>query len=126
MWKRSTQQNRRDNFNLRGKLFGHREAISCVCVSQEWSVIVSGTVDSKCYVWDLNRLSHVRCLPDHEGPLVAIAISPVSGDIVTVCQTKKGSLISLFNINGQLFAKAMSPDKILCVKFTGLIIFATC
>lgn len=68
--------------------------------------------------WDLNRLSYVRTLGPHDGTVTCICISPNNGNIITVDETKKGSTIRLWNINGALLAKNSSPEKILCVKFT--------
>lgn len=34
------------------------------------------------------RLSYVNSLPDHEGPVTAVATSPTLGDIATVCSRK--------------------------------------
>ncbi len=66
---------------------------SCVCrvrracravVQQEWSLIISGGREGKVILWDLNRLCYIRTLKHHRGPVTSLAISPTTGDIVTV------------------------------------------
>jgi WD40 repeat protein len=51
---------------------------------QEWSLIISGGREGKVILWDLNRLCYIRTLKHHQGPVTSIAISPTTGDIVTV------------------------------------------
>eukprot|EP01114_Cavostelium_apophysatum_P014246 TRINITY_DN3646_c0_g1_i2.p1 TRINITY_DN3646_c0_g1~~TRINITY_DN3646_c0_g1_i2.p1 ORF type:complete len:2996 (+),score=922.89 TRINITY_DN3646_c0_g1_i2:247-9234(+) len=119
IWKRSRNvRTRTEHLHLHSVLYGHSAAITCVCLSLEWSIIVSGSKDSTCIVWDLNRLSYVRSLFDHEGTVTCAAISPNTGNIVTVATTKKGSTIRLWSVNGDLLASNPLPDKVQCVKFT--------
>lgn len=69
-------------------------------------------------MWDLNRLSYVRTLGDHEGPVVQIAISPNTADIVTIDETPKGSSLRLWGVNGTLLGRNTCPEKILCAIFS--------
>jgi len=110
------QKNKSEQLNLRGFLYGHSDTIQCICVSQEWSVILSGSLDSTCIIWDLNRLSYVRSLKNHDGPVTAVTISQNTGDIATV--SKEGHRLTLWSINGDECANAYTPEKILCIKFT--------
>ena len=43
-------------------LFGHRDAITCLASSAVYGLLVSGSRDRTCIVWDLNRLTFVRQL----------------------------------------------------------------
>ncbi len=127
VWRHRAQKNKREQVHLKARLYGHSEPIQCVCVSQEWSVILSGSQDSTCILWDLNRLSSVRSLRCSEGGTVtAVAISPNTGDIVTVTESIKSGggktgqvyTLTLWSINGDALAKTTSVEKVLCVKFT--------
>jgi len=43
-------------------LYGHSEPITCLAASSSWGILVSGSRDHTCIVWDLNRLTFVRQL----------------------------------------------------------------
>lgn len=43
-------------------LYGHSEAITCLTASSAYGLIISGSRDKTCIVWDLNRLLFVRQL----------------------------------------------------------------
>ncbi len=59
-----------------GTLNGHDGAVTCIKASSEFSVIVSGSVDRSCIVYDSNRVRFVRSLGGHNGPIVALDIHP--------------------------------------------------
>jgi WD40 repeat protein len=65
-------------FALAQTLCGHLGPISCVAVSRAYSIVVSGSSDKTCIVWDLNRLNYVRQLSQHDGPILEVAISDTS------------------------------------------------
>lgn len=44
------------------KLYGHTEAITCLASSSSYGIIVSGSRDKACILWDLNRLVFIRQL----------------------------------------------------------------
>ena len=48
--------------NLVQKLYGHTEAVTCLASSASYSIIVSGSRDKACILWDLNRLVFIRQL----------------------------------------------------------------
>jgi WD40 repeat protein len=121
VWKRSRRQkNKIEKFHLHSTLYGHSQPIQTICASQAWSIVISGSLDQTCIIWDLNRLSYVRTLPSTSGPIISIAISNISGDIVTVAESpnKKVYTLTLYSINGVEYAKATTTEKILCIKFT--------
>lgn len=89
-------------------LYGHIEPITCLASSQAYSLIVSGSRDRTVIIWDLNRFTFVRQLgggpPDklvHHGPVSAIAINDITGDIATCAS----SWLYMWTINGELLAK---------------------
>jgi hypothetical protein len=119
VWKRSRHQKKQtEHLHLLAHLFGHSEPIQSLCVSQEWSVILSGSLDKTCIIWDLNRLSYVRTLEVNDGPVTALAISSNNGNIATVSESKKGYALTLWSINGDMYAKIYSQEKIMSIKFT--------
>ncbi len=101
---------------------------------KEWSLIISGGKDGKVIIWDLNRLCYVRSLKFHNTPVSSIAISPTTGDIVTVGyrsalekpskddknnSAQRGtSFICLWSINGDLLKTASCNEKINCIAMT--------
>mmetsp|Transcript_362 Transcript_362/g.1054 ORF Transcript_362/g.1054 Transcript_362/m.1054 type:complete len:1779 (-) Transcript_362:1128-6464(-) len=104
--------------SLQASLFGHTRAIKCVAVSEAWSVIVSGSSDRTCIIWDLNRLMYVRSL-QLEGTVRVVAISPVNGRIFTASDVDEDCSLSLWTINGRLLGQAMcTKDRALCAIFT--------
>lgn len=44
------------------KLYGHSEAVTCLASSPTYGIIVSGSRDKTCILWDLNRLVFIRQL----------------------------------------------------------------
>ncbi len=48
--------------SLMQNLYGHAEAITCLTSSAPYGIIVSGSRDRACIIWDLNRLLFVRQL----------------------------------------------------------------
>lgn len=82
-------------------LCGHLGPITCLTLSRAFSVLVSGSEDRTCIVWDVNRLSYVRQLPrflGHEAAISALAINDVTGEIVSCA----GTSVNVWSINGDL------------------------
>lgn len=67
-------------------LYGHTQAVTCLAASVTFSLLVSGSQDRTCILWDLDRLVHVVRLPAHREGISAISISDVSVRLpVCVC-----------------------------------------
>ncbi|KAL1780563.1 WD repeat-and FYVE domain-containing protein 4 isoform X1 [Sigmodon hispidus] len=81
-------------------LYGHTQAVTCLAASVPFSLLVSGSQDRTCTLWDLDHFSQVACLPAHREGISAIAISDVSGTIVSCA----GAHLSLWDVNGQPLA----------------------
>ncbi|XP_017491941.1 PREDICTED: WD repeat and FYVE domain-containing protein 3-like, partial [Rhagoletis zephyria] len=109
------------------KLYGHTEAVTCLASSASYGIIVSGSRDRTCILWDLNRLVFIRQLgggptPLHGCPVAAIAINDLTGDIATCCST----MLYLWTINGELIASvntlhvpvSANCSQILCLAFS--------
>lgn len=50
------------NLTLLQKLYGHTEAVTCLAASPSYGIVVSGSRDKTCILWDLNRLVFIRQL----------------------------------------------------------------
>jgi Beige/BEACH domain/PH domain associated with Beige/BEACH len=91
---------------LRATLCGHDGShIKCIDVSTECGVIVSGCGNGRVVVWDLRTLIFVRLLRQPSSvagkPVISVSINHKNGNILTLV----GSLLSLFDINGNCIAQ---------------------
>ncbi|CAH8657976.1 unnamed protein product [Schistosoma margrebowiei] len=100
---------------LRATLYGHTDAITCLTASDSFNLIVSGSRDRSCILWDLSRLCFLRQLPNHIAPIAAVCINEATGDIVSCA----GTQLYLWNCNGEPIASIDTPvgrnKQILCV-----------
>ena len=74
-------------FGRRRCLYGHSAAISALYVCKAYSVLVSGSHDHTCIIWDLNRLTYVNSISDHQHPVHTLTVSETLGDIASVSHT---------------------------------------
>ncbi|XP_059755962.1 WD repeat- and FYVE domain-containing protein 4 isoform X2 [Balaenoptera ricei] len=100
VWELSMAKGRTTGLHLKQALYGHTQAVTCLAASVTFSLLVSGSQDCTCILWDLDHLTHVACLPTHRESISAVAISDVSGTIVSCA----GAHLSLWNVNGQPLA----------------------
>jgi WD40 repeat protein len=98
---RSSTQNQRRVCHV-CTLVGHTAAITCIDMSTEFSIIVSGGMDNVVCVWDFRSKRLLRVLPDHRGPLLSVSINAMSGQIATLTLTQ----LRLYTINGELLSYA--------------------
>ena len=56
-------------------LYGHTDSVTCLAASSAYNIIVSGSRDQSCLVWDLTRLVFVRQLKDLGAPVSAVSIN---------------------------------------------------
>lgn len=85
----------RHRMTLKRSLFGHAEAVTCLTVSSAYNVIISGSRDRTCIVWDLNQLVFVRQLRGHAAPVAAICINDLTVSTKEVRQKKVSFYIML-------------------------------
>ncbi|QQP38080.1 WD repeat and FYVE domain-containing protein, partial [Caligus rogercresseyi] len=102
--------------HIKKLLYGHTDAVTCLTASPSWNIAVSGSRDRTAIVWDLSRYAYVKHLVGHIGPIAAVAINELTGDIITT----SGSWLYLWDINGRLQASVDTASKtlttqILCV-----------
>uniref|UniRef100_A0A673T1B7 WDFY family member 4 n=1 Tax=Suricata suricatta TaxID=37032 RepID=A0A673T1B7_SURSU len=100
VWELSIAKGRPKGLHLKQALYGHTQAVTCLAASVTFSLLVSGSQDCTCILWDLDHLTHVVRLPVHREGISALAISDVSGTIVSCA----GAHLSLWNVNGQPLA----------------------
>jgi WD40 repeat protein len=112
-------QSRSYELKLMKCLRGHRETVNTVAISVAYSIIVSGSEDKSCIIWDLNRLEYVRQLGKHEDGVRVVAINDATGDIATC----SGPVLRLWTVNGDLILQKYTTqigDPILdCVFYAG-------
>lgn len=99
------------SLTLHQKLYGHTEAVTCLASSAAYGIVVSGSRDKTCIIWDLNKFVFIRQLgggPEliHKSPIAAAAINDLTGDIATCCST----MLYLWSINGELVAQVNTLD----------------
>ncbi|KAJ3101503.1 hypothetical protein HDU97_001318 [Phlyctochytrium planicorne] len=104
---RYRNRNKKHDLQLLECLRGHRGKVLTFAVSKTYSLIVSGGLDKLVIIWDLIRMQYTRALPEHDGPISAIAINENTGDIITCTDIT----VSVWSINGDLIASksVMTP-----------------
>uniref|UniRef100_A0A8C6ZLT9 Uncharacterized protein n=1 Tax=Nothoprocta perdicaria TaxID=30464 RepID=A0A8C6ZLT9_NOTPE len=117
VWELSLIKDKVKRLNLRQALYGHTQAVTCLAASVTYSIIVSGSDDKTCIIWDLNQLTYTVQLPAHETSISAVAINDSTGDVVSCA----GSSLCLWTVNGQPLvsvAAACSPgSRLVCCCF---------
>ncbi|XP_064174183.1 WD repeat- and FYVE domain-containing protein 4-like [Anguilla rostrata] len=78
VWDVSLGKDKLQHMRLRQVLYGHTDAVTCVEASQAYGVIVSGSGDRTCILWDLQELSYITQLPGHAGSITALAINDLT------------------------------------------------
>ena len=101
-------------------LHGHTGAITALCASLGYSMLVSGGADCQVLVWDVPSFTLLRRLPPHPAPISCIAIQQTTGDIVTC----SGPHLYVWTVNGELVAErtvgSSSTDSVDAVAVTAV------
>ncbi|CAM0876176.1 unnamed protein product [Alopecurus aequalis] len=99
-------------------LCAHTAKITCVYVSQPYSLIVSGSDDCSVILWDLTSLVFVKQLPKFPASVSALHVNNLTGEILTGA----GVLFAVWSINGDCLAvvntSQLPSDLILSVAST--------
>ncbi|KAJ8248534.1 hypothetical protein GJAV_G00243040 [Gymnothorax javanicus] len=118
VWSVSLCKDRLQDMQLRQVLYGHTDAVTCVEASQVYGVIVSGSVDRTCILWDLQELNYITQLPQHAASVSALAINDLTGEIASCAEAH----LYLWTMKGQLLSSidtSFGPDgSILCCSFS--------
>ena len=64
--------------DLKQPLYGHTEPVTSVAASSAYHIIVSGSRDRTCIIWDLSRLVYVRQLRGHTAPVAAVCVNELT------------------------------------------------
>uniref|UniRef100_A0A673H369 WD repeat and FYVE domain-containing protein 3-like n=1 Tax=Sinocyclocheilus rhinocerous TaxID=307959 RepID=A0A673H369_9TELE len=114
VWETGTSKEKAKTITLKQALLGHTDAVTCLTASSAYHIIVSGSRDRTCIIWDLNKLSFVTQLRGHRAPVSALCINELTGDIVSCA----GTYIHAWSINGSPIASANTftgrSQQILC------------
>ncbi|XP_036384178.1 WD repeat and FYVE domain-containing protein 3 isoform X2 [Megalops cyprinoides] len=96
VWEMGTSKERAKMLTLKQALLGHTDAVTCLTASSAYHIVVSGSRDRTCIIWDLNKLAFVTQLRGHRAPVSALCINELTGDIVSCA----GTYIHIWSING--------------------------
>ncbi|KAF6721070.1 WD repeat and FYVE domain-containing protein 3 [Oryzias melastigma] len=114
VWETGTSKERVKSLTLKQALLGHTDAVTCLTASSAYHIVVSGSRDRTCIIWDLNKLSFVTQLRGHRAPISALCINELTGDIVSCA----GTYIHVWSINGSPISSANTftgrSQQILC------------
>ncbi|XP_013358184.1 PREDICTED: WD repeat and FYVE domain-containing protein 3 isoform X7 [Chinchilla lanigera] len=96
VWEMGTSKEKAKSLALKQALLGHTDTVTCATASLAYHIIVSGSRDRTCIIWDLNKLSFLTQLRGHRAPVSALCINELTGDIVSCA----GTYIHVWSING--------------------------
>ncbi|XP_030603864.1 WD repeat- and FYVE domain-containing protein 4 isoform X2 [Archocentrus centrarchus] len=117
VWDVAITKDKLTNIKLRQPLYGHTDAVVCLAVSEVHSVIVSGSRDLTCILWDMEELSYITQLAGHTTSISALAINDLTGEIASCA----GPQLYLWTMKGQLLTctdTSWRPQSdILCISF---------
>ncbi|XP_028982965.1 WD repeat- and FYVE domain-containing protein 4 isoform X2 [Betta splendens] len=118
VWDVLVNKDKPTHLKLRQPLYGHTDAVVCLAVSEVHSLIVSGSRDLTCILWDMDELSYITQLAGHTTSITALAINELTGEIASCA----GPQLYLWTMKGQLLTctdTSCGPQAdILCVCFT--------
>lgn len=72
-------------------LLGHTDGVTCLTASSAYRIVVSGSRDRTCIIWDLNKLSFVTQLRGHRAPVSALCIN----ELTVGCEARLSSELSV-------------------------------
>ncbi|XP_039272900.2 WD repeat and FYVE domain-containing protein 3-like [Styela clava] len=96
VWKLPSPKDKIKNLQLKQSLYAHTDTVTCLASCSAYGILVSGSQDCTCIVWNLNRLSFVRQLRGHKSGVAHTSINELTGDIVTSDNTH----VHVWSING--------------------------
>eukprot|EP01028_Stygiella_incarcerata_P010866 TRINITY_DN5892_c0_g1_i1.p1 TRINITY_DN5892_c0_g1~~TRINITY_DN5892_c0_g1_i1.p1 ORF type:complete len:3232 (-),score=682.69 TRINITY_DN5892_c0_g1_i1:191-9886(-) len=78
------------------RLCGHLKPITCLYLSSTYNVMISGSQDLTCILWDMNRMSYVRDLTGYPCPPSVVLMNDITGDIFVAA----GNHLFVYDVNG--------------------------
>ncbi|XP_073395858.1 protein SPIRRIG [Physcomitrium patens] len=100
VWRFIAPMNNSSPLQLQRALCAHTQAVTCLAVSQSYSLVVSASKDRTIIFWDLTSLEYVRQLPELPTPATSLHINDMSGEVVTAV----GLILTVWSINGDCLA----------------------
>lgn len=91
-------------------LVGHSAAITCIDISTEFSMVISGGADNIVCIWDYRMKCMLRLLGDHKGPLLSVSVNAMSGFVATLTAQQ----LRLYTINGELVSYINPANPLGC------------
>jgi WD40 repeat protein len=61
--------------NIKNTFKGHNKSINCLAISFDGSLLVSGSDDGSCYIWDTSSKQLIKTYNGHKGPITNIFIT---------------------------------------------------
>ena len=92
--------------------------MSCISISKEFNVAVSGGEDGACILWDLNKMCYIRTVTEHKEKVITLAISSTLGDIASLSESNKISLLRVNTINGYFVGELSSQEPITAICYS--------
>jgi WD40 repeat protein len=83
VWELSKMKMRR--MQLKARLYAHTDTVTCMAVSNQYHMLVTGSRDQSCIIWDINRWMFVRQLPNHFGAVSSICINELTVRVQFKC-----------------------------------------
>ncbi|XP_070696577.1 WD repeat- and FYVE domain-containing protein 4 [Pempheris klunzingeri] len=118
VWDVAVSKDKLTHMKLRQPLYGHTDTVTCLAVSEVHSMMVSGSRDLTCILWDMEELSYVTQLAGHTTSISALAVNELTGEIASCA----GPQLYLWTMKGQLLtctdATCGPRADVLCVSFT--------
>ncbi|XP_036194422.1 WD repeat and FYVE domain-containing protein 3 isoform X10 [Myotis myotis] len=78
VWDMGTSKEKAKTLTLKQALLGHTDTVTCATASFAYHIIVSGSRDRTCIIWDLNKLSFLTQLRGHRAPVSALCINELT------------------------------------------------
>ncbi|XP_018081103.1 WD repeat- and FYVE domain-containing protein 4 isoform X2 [Xenopus laevis] len=115
------QKERESELQLKKVLSGHGSAVLCVCASANYGVLISGSADGSCILWDLDNLKCVQKLPLHPREVTFVAVNDRTGAFVSCCHAD----LYMWSVNGNPITYIRVGSDILSCCFGGLSVIIT-
>jgi hypothetical protein len=107
---------------------GHHAAITCLDLSSEFNLLVSGSKDHEVILWDYRQQCMIRLLSSssllHTGPLLSVSINTISGNILTLTKEQ----LRIYHLNGDLlsYQNFMDPSQNLTLSSASCLLAVPC
>ena len=126
-WAQQTESSRRDQvidespFHI---LCGHDDIVTCLFVSTELDIVVSGSNDATCIFHTLRQGRYVRSIQHPSGCSLSRIVASGRGRVVMYAEDDLS--LHLYSINGQRLASAESYGRLNCIELSGCGEFLVC